>query len=267
MFDGNFLSALLLTVLAGISTGIGALIAFFSHKDSDVFLSFGLGFSGGVMVYISFVELLPTSIRSFHANGETLGVVFFFVGFLISFFIDRMIPDDVNPHEFKNYSELEPVRDEVKYKALKKTGLFTAIAITVHNFPEGFATFASAIKEPSLGVAVAIAVAIHNIPEGVSVSLPIYKATGNKKKAFLYSFGSGMAEPVGAVIGYLLLAPLLGDATLGVVFGIVAGIMVYISLDELIPSARVYGNAHTTIVGVGSGMAVMAGSLILFGVL
>lgn len=265
MFDGNFLNAFLLTLFAGFSTGIGALIAFFSRKDSDVFLSFGLGFSGGVMLYISFVEILPKSVESFASQGELMGVLFFFAGFLLSFFIDRMIPEEINPHEFKSNAEFKAAPEDPKYKSLKKTGVFTAIAIAIHNFPEGFATFASAIEDPTLGVAIAIAVAIHNIPEGISVSLPIYRATGNRMKAFLYSASSGIAEPIGAIIGYLLLAPLLGDMTLGVVFGIVGGIMVYISLDELIPSARVYGNAHTTIMGVGSGMAVMAASLILFG--
>lgn len=268
--DENFLYAFLLTLFAGLSTALGSLIAFFSHKNSDRVLSFGLGFSGGVMVYISFMEILPKSIESFVAKlgslGEGVAIIFFFVGFTLSFIIDRMIPDDVNPHEMKNYADLKPIRQD-RGANLKRMGVFTAIAIGIHNFPEGFATFVAALEEPKIGVIIAVAVALHNIPEGVSVSLPIYQATGNKRKAFIYSATSGLAEPLGALLGFFLLAPLLGDYTLGVMFALVAGIMIYISFDELIPSARVYGSAHTTIAGVATGMGLMAFSLVFMGLL
>jgi ZIP family zinc transporter len=142
--------------------------------------------------------------------------------------------------------------------------LFTALAIGIHNFPEGLATFTAALTDPGIGIAIAVAIAIHNIPEGIAVSIPIYYATGNRKKAFLLSFLSGLAEPVGALVGYLILMPFLSPVVFGVLFAAVAGIMVFISLDELLPSAREYGEHHLSIYGLIAGMLVMAISLLMF---
>jgi ZIP family zinc transporter len=267
-----FLPAFLLTLFAGLSTGIGAALAFFSRTDNTRFLSVGLGFSAGVMVYISFVEILAKSKSAFVASygdigAEAVTLLCFFGGFLLTFVIDRFIPEDVNPHELKaegEFGELRPGFHGRHPSALKRTGIFTAIAIGIHNFPEGFATFVAALDTLSFGIPIALAIAIHNIPEGMAVSLPIYHATGNRKQAFYYAFSSGLAEPVGALLGFFLLLPLMGELTLGITFGVVAGIMVYISFDELLPAARVYGNAHTSIFGIMMGMLVMAGSLIVF---
>ena len=262
-----------LTLFAGLSTGIGAELAFFSRADNTRFLSIGLGFSAGVMMYVSFVEILSKSKIAFAQNmsdisSEIWMLGTFFGGFALAFLIDLLIPDDVNPHELRSEKELHSLKvkhDESHHRhLLKRTGVFTAIAIAIHNFPEGFATFVAALDGVSLGVAIAVAVAIHNIPEGMAVSLPIYHATGDRKKAFMYALLSGFAEPVGAIVGFFILMPLLGEMTLGITFGMVAGIMIYISLDELLPSARVYGNAHTAIAGVAMGMGVMASSLLLF---
>lgn len=268
----QFIPAFFLTLLAGLSTGIGALIAFFSKNKNHTFLSIGLGFSAGVMVYVSFIEILSKSKNAFSEIyqspilGEILALVCFFVGIGMSALIDRFIPEDVNPHEPKSTQELHVLHDEHSQSdaALKRTGMFTALAIGIHNFPEGFATFMASIENVSIGLSIALAIAIHNIPEGMAVSLPIYHATGNRKKAFWYAFISGLAEPIGAVIGFFILLPLMGALTLGVTFGVVAGIMIYISFDELLPSARVYGNAHTTILGIVLGMLVMSVSLIAF---
>lgn len=271
----SFMPAFLLTVLAGLSTGIGALLAFFSKSKSHTFLSIGLGFSAGVMVYVSFVEILSKSRRAFEAiyhhemMAELLALLCFFGGIGLSALIDRFIPDDVNPHEPKSDKELSVLKEDsqhslVRNSALKRTGIFTALAIGIHNFPEGFATFVAAIDDVSLGIPIALAIAVHNIPEGMAVSLPIYHATGERKKAFWYAFVSGLAEPIGAVVGFFLLLPLMGDLTFGITFGFVAGIMIYISFDELLPSSRLYGNAHTTILGITMGMFVMAISLIAF---
>ncbi|MDR0467954.1 MAG: zinc transporter ZupT [Campylobacteraceae bacterium] len=267
----NYVYAFLLTLLAGLSTGVGAAIAFFTKPTNTKFLSFGMGFSAGVMIYISFVEILVKSKTSFisffgEIMGESLSIICFFIGITISFLIDKLVPKDVNPHEFKNANELRELRhdDKISSSRLKRTGIVTAIAISIHNFPEGFATFVASLNELSLGVAIAAAIAIHNIPEGMAVSLPIYHATGNRKKAFKYAFFSGLAEPLGAIVGFFLIAPLLGDLTLGITFGIVAGIMVFISLDELLPAAKKYGNGHVAILGVVGGMAIMAISLFLF---
>ena len=271
----NFIPAFLLTVLAGLSTGIGALLAFFSKSKSHTFLSIGLGFSAGVMVYVSFVEILSKSKHAFEAIyqsnviGESLALLCFFGGIGLSALIDRLIPEDVNPHEPKSDKALSVLKEDTTNElltnsALKRTGIFTALAIGIHNFPEGFATFIAAIDDINIGITIALAIAIHNIPEGMAVSLPIYHATGNRKTAFWYAFISGLAEPIGAVIGFFLLLPLMGAATLGITFGFVAGIMIYISFDELLPSARLYGNAHTTILGIVLGMMVMSVSLVAF---
>lgn len=271
----SFIPAFLLTVLAGLSTGIGALLAFFSKSKSHTFLSIGLGFSAGVMVYVSFVEILSKSRNAFEAIyhneviGESLALLCFFGGIGLSAFIDRFIPEDVNPHEPKSDKQLSVLKEGNQHSilqksALKRTGIFTALAIGIHNFPEGFATFMAALEDVSLGIPIALAIAVHNIPEGMAVSLPIYHATGERKKAFWYAFISGLAEPIGAIVGFFLLLPLMGELTFGITFGFVAGIMIYISFDELLPSSRLYGNAHTTILGITLGMLVMAVSLVAF---
>ena len=264
----DYLPAFLLTLFAGLSTGIGAALAFFTKPGNTKLLSIGMGFSAGVMIYVSFMEILIKSQDEFGAlygetQGDLLGLLCFFLGIGFSSLIDRLIPEDVNPHEFKSEKEVHGTL-QGSSSLLQRTGIFTAIAIAIHNFPEGFATFVSALDGLALGLPIALAIAIHNIPEGMAVSLPIYHATGKRKQAFWYAFASGLAEPVGAIFGYFLLAPLMGELTLGITFGMVAGIMIYISFDELMPSSRVYGNAHTTILGIVLGMAVMAISLIGF---
>ena len=269
----NLLFAFMLTIFAGLATSIGALLAFFSKSKNYTTLSIGMGFSAGVMIYVSFVEILEKSKVAFtelygqNVTAEALALLCFFAGIALSAFIDYLIPEDVNPHETKSNSqllELKPQSNTLNTASLKRTGIFTALAIGIHNFPEGFATFVSALDDPKLGLAIAFAIAIHNIPEGMAVSLPIYHATGDKKSAFWYATLSGFAEPIGALVGFFLLLPFMGEATLGITFGLVAGIMVYISFDELLPAARVYGNAHTTIAGITLGMLVMALSLIGF---
>lgn len=189
----------------------------------------------------------------------------FFGGMLLIGIIDKLIPNEQNPHEVKNPT-LQATDDEnsIKKSKLMRTGLFTALAIAIHNFPEGLATFVSALQEPSLAIPIVVAIAIHNIPEGIAVSVPIYYATGDRKKAFFYSFASGLSEPVGALIGYLILMPFMSDVVYGILFAAVAGIMVFISVDELLPSARAYGEHHLSIYGLIAGMAVMAISLWLF---
>ncbi|NVJ52081.1 MAG: zinc transporter ZupT [Campylobacteraceae bacterium] len=269
----DYLIAFSLTLFAGLSTSIGALLAFFSKEKNYTILSLGMGFSAGVMIYVSFMEILKkaqdsfTQVLSNATYAELLTLIFFFLGIGLIAIIDRLIPDDVNPHEPKSNQELKELKTDSKVSntnSLKRTGLFTALAIGIHNFPEGFATFISALDSLTLGVTIALAIAIHNIPEGMAVSLPIYHATGERKKAFWYATLSGLAEPIGAVLGYFLLLPIMGDATLGITFAVVAGIMIYISFDELLPAARVYGNAHTTIAGLVFGMFIMASSLLLF---
>lgn len=257
-----------LTVFAGLSTGIGSLVGFISKKFNPKFLSGALGFSAGVMLYVSFVEILAkarTSLQSVFGDktGYTYVVIAFFTGVAIIAAIDKLIPSWENPHEMNTEGKLEGTSEKDKAR-LMRMGVFSALAIGIHNFPEGLATFMGALSDPTLGVSIAVAIAIHNIPEGLAVSAPIYYATKSRKKAFFFSFLSGFAEPVGALVGYFILRSIFNDTTFGLVFAAVAGIMVYISLDELLPTAEEFGEHHIAIGGLVAGMAVMAASLLLF---
>ncbi len=265
-----------LTLFAGLSTGIGSLVVFLTKKPNLKILSFGLGFSGGVMIYVSLVELLPESVHLLGESmegkaGEWLAIGCFFGGIAISAIIDKLVPEPENPHEAVSLDDMmaagkseKPALPAGKDRAkLSRLGLFTALAIGIHNFPEGMATFASSMADVSLGMSIAVAVAIHNIPEGIAVAVPVYFATGSRKKAFTISFLSGLAEPIGALLVWLVLMPFMSDTLVGILLAGVSGIMVFISFDELLPTAKEYGQGHTTIVGIILGMAVMAVSLIL----
>ncbi len=269
MFSGAVLIAFLLTLFAGLSTGIGSLFALFAKKTNTKFLAISLGFSAGVMIYVSFIEIFFKAQSSLiNELGERLGswvtVIAFFAGMAFIAIIDRVIPSAENPHELSKLEEMEVDSEKVKESKLLRMGLFTALAIGIHNFPEGIATFLSALKNPTLAIPITVAIALHNIPEGISVFVPIYYATGSKLKAFKYSFLSGLSEPIGAIIGYLILYPFLSDTLFGILFAGVAGIMVFISVDELLPSAREYGETHLSIYGLVAGMLMMAISILLF---
>lgn len=262
----NVLFALALTLFAGLSTGIGSAMSLLSKKFSPKFLAVSLGFSAGVMIYVSLVDIFPKAKDSLteafgDKQGHLLTVIAFFAGIALIAIIDKLIPSYENPHEIKTLDKLSDAPEN--QKKLMRMGLFSALAIAIHNFPEGLATFMGAMTDPTLGISIAVAVAIHNIPEGIAVSVPIYYATKSRKKAFWYSFLSGLAEPVGAIIGYFILLHFFNDATFGMIFAGVAGIMVYISLDELLPTAEEYGEHHVAIGGLIAGMAVMATSLLL----
>lgn len=260
----------MLTLFAGLSTGIGSLLAFFTNRTNATFLSVSLGFSAGVMVYVSFVEIFAKAQESLVSYyGQNLGSWYtagaFFMGVFVIALIDKLVPDYENPHEPRLTEELDSSDiSEMESGSLQRMGMFSALAIAIHNFPEGLATFASALNDPALGISIAIAIAIHNIPEGISVSVPIFYATGSKRKALFYSFASGLAEPFGALIGFFLLRSIFNDMVFGVLFASVAGIMVYISIDELLPTSRKYGKEHQEIYGFILGMMVMALSLLLF---
>lgn len=250
-----YILAFVFTLIAGLSTMIGSFVIFFTQKHNHRILAFGLGFSAGAMIYISFAEILSQAMegleKMFPSYGEILGLCGFFVGVLLSGVIDRLVPQECNPHEKVNSANL------------KRIGLLSAIAIGVHNFPEGFATFVATLENPTFGVMIAVAIAIHNIPEGMAVALPVYHASGSRKKALLYCALSGLAEPLGAVVGAVIIFPLFGDISVSVAFALIAGVMVFISLDELLPSARAYGKSHDSLYGVFIGMAVMGVSLVL----
>ena len=270
MENPYILTAFALTLFAGLSTGIGSALAFFAKRTNTKFLSISMGFSAGVMIYVSMIEIMTKARDSLtvalgHVAGNWAAVAGFFGGIVVIAIIDRLVPSGENPHEMHMVEEIPAMNGQKKdLSGLYRTGMFSAIAIAIHNFPEGLATFLSAVQDPMLGIPIAVAIAIHNIPEGIAVSIPIYYATDNRRKAFLLSFASGLAEPVGALLGYFILMQFFSDIIFGVVFASVAGIMVFISLDELLPGAREYGEHHLAIYGLIAGMAVMAVSLLLF---
>lgn len=269
MIEGKtILIAFGLTVFAGLATGIGSALAFFAKRTNEKLLSVSLGLSAGVMIYISFVELFAEARRSLSEHlgagpGYWLTIISFFGGIAIIALIDKLVPSFGNPHEIHSTEEMDTKDNPEKSKKLYKMGVFTALAIAIHNFPEGIATFASAIKDVRLGIPIAIAIAIHNIPEGIAVSVPVYYATGNRKKAFFLSFLSGVAEPVGALIAYLFFMNAFDGVMMGVTFAAIAGIMVFVSLDELLPTAREYGEHHLSIYGLIAGMIIISISLVL----
>ena len=264
---GNVTMAFLLTLIAGLSTGLGSVIALFAKKTNTKFLSVSLGFSAGVMIYVSMIEIFfkakdSLSMQFGEKTGTMITIISFFGGMLLIGLIDKLVPGDKNPHEVKAASAQKA--DNAGNSKLLRTGMFTALAIGIHNFPEGLATFVSAMQSPGLAIPIVVAIALHNIPEGIAVSVPIYYAAGSRKKAFFYSFASGLSEPIGAIIGYLILMPIMNETVYGILFAAVAGIMVFISVDELLPSARAYGEHHLSIYGMVAGMLLMAISLWLF---
>jgi len=261
--------ALGLTLLAGLSTGIGSLIGLGSNPNSRRFLTLSLGFSAGAMVYVSLVEILPKArLVLVPLLGTRLGygaaVLAFFVGIVGMALIDRWLP----VHDAAGaLQQLRPgdqnTADPGRRRRLLRLGVFSALAIGIHNFPEGLATFLGALTNPQLGVSIAVAIGIHNIPEGLAVSAPVYFATGNRRLAFWVSFLSGLAEPIGGLVGYVLFRSMPNPIGFGMVFAALAGVMVYVSLDELLPAARDYGDQDLTVISLMAGMAVMALSLVL----
>lgn len=283
-----------LTLFAGLATGVGSAIAFFAKKTNPKFLSVSLGFSAGVMIYVSFVEIffkareiLTQEIGT--QQGYLLTILAFFSGMILIAVIDKVVPAFENPHELKRVEDIQVTlnnkvkpdicssismkkamhniqergKEDAKKNKLYRMGVMSAVAIAIHNFPEGLATFLTAMQDLKLGLPIAIAIAIHNIPEGIAVSVPIYHATGSRRKAFKFSFLSGLAEPLGALVGFLLLLPFMGPLMFGFLFASVAGIMIFISIDNLLPAAREYGEPHLSLYGLMSGMGLMAISLLL----
>ncbi len=256
-----------LTLIAGLSTGIGSLIALIAKRTNTKFLCVSLGFSAGVMLYVSFMEMIPVAKEGLILHfGEKTGTLYLllalFGGVGLIALIDFLIPQTSNPHEVQGVEEMRSTGQ--KEKSLHRMGVVVALSLAIHNFPEGIATFSSALEGLTVAISITIAIAIHNIPEGIAVSVPIYHATGNKKKAFWLSFLSGLAEPVGALIAYLFLMPFWSPVIHGTVLAAVSGIMIYISLDELLPTAEKFGEHHISIFGLVMGMIVMALSLFLF---
>lgn len=260
----SVLLALALTLLAGLSTGIGALLSFFTKKTNTKMLSGALGLSAGVMVYISFMEMMPMAVAGLettmtHRLASVWMLAAFFGGIGLIALIDWMVPEDENPHEAHDMAELS---QQGSHHKLRRTGIMLALAIGIHNFPEGMATFIAALDGMEVALPIVVAIAIHNIPEGIAVSVPIYHSTGNRRKALIYSLLSGLAEPLGALVGMLFLLPFWSPVVNSVCLAVVSGIMVYIAFDELLPGAERYGHHHIALIGVIAGMAAMGLTII-----
>ncbi|HRF83882.1 MAG: zinc transporter ZupT [Xanthomonadales bacterium] len=258
------LIALGVTLAAGLATALGSLLVIFARGPNPRLLAFGLAFAGGAMVYVSLTEIFTKSVASFTLAfdprlGFTYATFAFLAGLLLVMAIDMLVP---NPHD--TLTADDPSLREHNREYIRRVGLMTAVAITVHNFPEGLATFFATLGNPAVGLPLAFAIAIHNIPEGIAIAVPVYYATHNKGYAFGASLLSGLAEPLGAIIGFMLLSRYLNDAVFGVVFGLIAGIMVFLAIDELLPAAKRYAQGHETVYGLVSGMGVLALSLVLF---
>ncbi|OOR87746.1 zinc transporter ZupT [Moraxella caviae] len=259
----DVLIALLITFAAGLATVLGSALVFFQKTPSPRMLAFGLAFAGGAMVFVSLTEILGKSVSSFGlmfgASGFNYATFSFLAGLIAVMVIDRLIP---NPHATLDADD--PKFKDSNEAYIKRIGILAALAITAHNFPEGLATFFATLESPTLGAPLALAIAVHNIPEGISIAAPIYYATRDKKLTVFACLISGLAEPLGAILGYLILSPFLSPAVFGMVFGVIAGVMVFLAMDELLPAAKRYSDGHETVYGLVGGMVVMALSLVLF---
>lgn len=252
MIDNNSIFPLILSTIAGLSTILGAIIIFFTKNNNEKFLTFALGFSAGVMLTVSFTDLFPTaqtSISKYHgqSTGILWSILFLLIGAFMAYLIDIFIPEEEKGTVPKPNNNFE----------LFRLGIVSTIALMIHNFPEGIATFVSGYQDTALGLSVTLAIALHNIPEGIAIAMPIYYATKSKSKAIKYSFLSGMAEPLGALIAFLFLKPFINDLILGIIFAVVSGIMIYISIDELIPSSRQYGHTKLSLLSIFLGISIM----------
>ena len=278
--EKSYLIALILSTIAGLSTVLGGFVTFFIKENSLKFLSFGLGLSAGVMLFVSLVDLYPKSCEMLKTQmGENfvwLAIIFFALGILAAVLIDYFVPDHIQGHMFtkqiganeKNIDSTDCVEDEnavISIGKVKKAGILTAIVVAVHNLPEGLATFFMTAQDVMLGLGIVLAIAIHNIPEGMAISIPVYQATHSKRKAFLYSFLSGIAEPIGGVVGFIIIKALFPNLCIGVLFALVAGIMTYISIDTLLPLSKDYDTGHYSISGVVFGLIIMGVTLIMLG--
>ncbi|MDX1653803.1 MAG: zinc transporter ZupT [Candidatus Competibacteraceae bacterium] len=263
----SLLFALILTTLAGLATGLGGLLVLFSQRADHRTLARALGFSAGVMLYVSVLELLPEAhkrLSEMMAAGAWLILLLAFLGgVLLIWSIDRLVPEPINPHSTLGLGD-EGRTINAEERRLARLGLLAALAIAVHNFPEGVATLFSALSEPGVGLSVALAIGLHNLPEGVAVALPLYHAYGSRRRAVGLSFAAGLAEPLGAIVAYGLLWSFLTDGLMGVMLALVAGIMVYISLEQLVPHARRYGRDRDTLYSLLAGVAAMILLLPLF---
>lgn len=281
--DGNVFISFLLTLFVGLTMGFGSLFSFLIKEGNKKFLSLALSFSAGIMIYLSFMEILPEGMHLLEENipgtsGKIVVLVSFFGGMIFIAFLEKIVhsmgghhhPHIEGDHQHSHshsHGEVADHRkeDHLNKKHLEKLAIMTAISIGIHNLPEGLAIFTAGLKDITIAIPLGVAVILHNIPLSIAISVPIYYSTKSKKKTFIYSTLVGLCQPLGAVIGYALFSSFFSDMLFGVLFSIIAGIMVFISLDELLPASQQYEDHHFSVYGTILGMMVMAVSLMLFG--
>ena len=261
--------AFLLTIIAGIATGIGGVFVLFSKADNRKFLSICLSFSAGIMIYIAFAEIFVSALGTLeYQYGDDYGLLLataaFFAGIAVMVIIDKFVPHADHDDEAPDLADYASDQEREK-KKLRQTGIMSTIAIAIHNFPEGMITFLAAMYDPALGIAIAIAIIIHNIPEGIAMAAPIYHGTGSRKKAFLVSLGSGLTEPLGALIAWIFISNVFYDidGIFGISFAVISGIMVYVAIHTLLPAAQRYGKHHIVMKWLFLGMGIMALSIVI----
>ena len=271
--DSNVFYSFILTLFVGLTMGFGSLFSFLIKDENKKFLSFSLSFSAGIMIYISFMEILPEGMHLIEETvngnkGKMIALAAFFGGMIFTALLEKLVHSMAGDHHHDlDSDEMNHTHkhDELDKSHMEKLGIMTAISIGIHNLPEGLAIFATGLKDITIAIPLAIAVILHNIPLSIAISVPIYYATKSRKKAFLYASLVGLCQPLGAIIGYFLFSSFFSDMLFGILFSIISGIMVFVSLDELLPTSQQYEDHHFSVYGTILGMMVMAISLILFG--
>lgn len=271
----NLALSFALTLVVGLSMGVGSLLSFFIKEANKRFLALSLSFSAGIMIYVSFMAILPEGIELVEGYigdeiGHTIGLMAFFGGMIMIAILEKFIHTvggDIHGHDHGHSHDHshDHGHNHSNGEHLSKLGIMSAIAIAIHNLPEGLAIFTAGLKDITLAIPIAAAVIMHNIPLSIAISVPIYYSTKSKRKAFLYTLLVGLCQPLGAIIGYLLLSNFFNDGFFGILYTIIAGIMVFVSLDELLPISQKYEDHHISVYGAIAGMIVMAISLSLFG--
>ena len=263
------LLALLLSLLAGLATSIGGLLVLHKKFLERPLLAMSMAFAAGAMLFVSFVEIIPlglTALADTYDARTAKWIVYsaFFVGVVIVAMIDKVLPSSLNPSEIEGKESQLSGSDKKTNKKLLRSGLLVAVVLALHNFPEGMSTFFATYQDPTAGIVLAIAIAIHNVPEGIAVAAPVYAATRSRKKAFWWATASGLTEPLGALVALAIVSVFVPPELFGIVFGLIAGMMVFIAIDELLPGARRYQtDKHQVVYGLLAGMGVVAVSLLL----
>lgn len=264
------LTAFIVTALAGLSTTIGGYLATHPRMVNRGVLAISLAFAAGAMVYLSFVQIIPLGTewleQSIGDSAFAAVMAMFFVGMAVVGVIDRLLPHGFNPSHVEGRESDLSAGDKHDNRRLMRSGVLVALVLGLHNFPEGASTFIASYQDVGVGITLAVAIAIHNIPEGLAVAAPVYAATKNRKKAVGWATVSGIAEPIGGLFAAIMISFFVPSELFGLLFGLVAGMMVFLSFDELLPAAQRYASKpHHVVYGVAAGMAVVSLSLILFG--